>query len=113
MLTDALIRGWQTTHGVNVSGILTPYVSPFCKNKKKNLIAGYFFHDLTFRFGAVTLKQFQNYPCFRIFFFTFNNSTELWCPLKCVLFAQFNYISILHVHVQCKLSLLFHLQKLI
>ena len=69
MLTDALIIGRQTTHGVNVSGILTQYVSPFCKNKEKNLIAGYFFHDLTFRFAAVTLKHFQNYPCFRIFFF--------------------------------------------
>ena len=61
MLTDALIRGRQTTHGVNVSGILTQYVPPFCKNKKKNLIAGYFFHDLTFRFAAVTLKHFQNF----------------------------------------------------
>ena len=52
-----------------------------------------FFHDL-FKFSiiiglAVTFKNFQNFPCFRVFFDLKQfNRHKLWCPPKCMRFKH-------------------------
>ena len=65
-----------------------------------------FFHDL-FKFSiilglAVTFKNFQNFPCFRVFFdFKQFNRHKLWCPPKCMPLALFNYSSLYYCILHC------------
>ena len=69
-----------------------------------------FFHDL-FKFSiilglAVTFKNFQNFPCFRVFFyFKQFNRHKLWCPPKCMPLALFNYSSLYYCILHCVLAL--------
>ena len=65
-----------------------------------------FFHDL-FKFSitlglAVTFENFQNFPCFRVFFYLKQfNRHKLWCPPKCVPFALFNYSCLHYCILNC------------
>ena len=65
-----------------------------------------FFHDL-FKFSiiiglAVTFKNFQNFPCFRVFFDLKQfNRHKLWCPPKCMRLALFNYSSLYYCILHC------------
>ena len=60
-----------------------------------------FFHHL-FTFSmtlcfAVTFKNVQNIPCFRVFFALNSSTDKLWCPPKCVSFALFNYSTLSYI----------------
>ena len=61
-----------------------------------------FFRDL-FTFSmtlslAVTFKNVQNFPCFKVFFdLKWFNRHKLWCPPKYVPFALFNYSTLSYI----------------
>ena len=57
------------------------------------------FHNFSL---AVTFKNFQNFPCFRVFFdFKQFNRHKLWCPPKCMPLALFNYSSLYYCILHC------------